>query len=239
MKELKKENNALLKILIIEDEPVSARFIEARVRKYFAKKKISIFREKSLLGAEAFLEEKEVDLVLLDLSLYGEDSLSVAKTLVNHNTQIIIISGRLEKAIDAFEFSVLDFVPKPIDEERLFSALHKFKEKTKWKKNGKYLLCKIDDEIKLLPFSEISYLKGEGKKTIIYSQKQSPITLKKNLTAVSQTLPENFYRIHKAYIARLEFIDSILLKPEIVAILKDKSKIPISRRMLAELQNNL
>jgi two-component system response regulator LytT len=119
MKDSKQENNSLLKILIIEDEPVSARFIEARVRQYFAKKKISIFREKSLLGAEAFLEEKEVDLVLLDLQLYGEDSLSVAENLINHNTQIIIISGRLEKAIDAFEFSVLDFVPKPMRSFRL------------------------------------------------------------------------------------------------------------------------
>lgn len=226
MKDLQKENKALLKILIIEDEPVSARFIESRVRKYFAKKKISIFREKSLLGAEAFLEEKEVNLVLLDLQLYGEDSLSVAENLKNHNIQIIIISGRLEKAIDAFEFSVLDFVPKPIDEERLFLALDKFKEKTKWKKNGKYLLCKTDEEIKLLPFSEI-----------IYSKKNSPITLKKNLNAVSQNLPENFYRIHKSYITRIEYIDSIRLKPETVAVLKNKESIPISRRMLVELQS--
>lgn len=237
MKEIQKENKALLKILIIEDEPVSARFIESRVRKYFTNKKISIFHEKSLIGAEAFLEEKEVDLVLLDLSLYGEDSLSVAENLKHHNTQIIIISGRLEKAIDAFEFSVLDFVPKPIDEDRLFLVLSKFKEKTKWKKNGKYLLCKTDDEIKLLPFSEIIYLKGEGKKTIIHSKNHLPITLKKNLNAVSQNLPENFYRIHKSYITRIEYIDFIRLKPETVAILKNKESIPISRRMLAELQS--
>ena len=147
MKDSKQENNSLLKILIIEDEPVSARFIEARVRQYFAKKKISIFHEKSLLGAEAFLEEKEVDLVLLDLQLYGEDSLSVAENLKNHNTQIIIISGRLEKAIDAFEFSVLDFVPKPIDENRLFLALSKFKEKKSGRKMESILFVRLTKKL--------------------------------------------------------------------------------------------
>jgi DNA-binding response OmpR family regulator len=90
------------------------------------KRKYLSFDEKSLLGAEAFLEEKEVDLVLLDLQLYGEDSLSVAENLKNHNTQIIIISGRLEKAIDAFEFSVLDFVRR--------ESTSRFK--AKWKKNS-------------------------------------------------------------------------------------------------------
>ncbi|MBK8395532.1 MAG: LytTR family transcriptional regulator DNA-binding domain-containing protein [Leptospiraceae bacterium] len=92
-------------------------------------------------------------------------------------------------------------------------------------------MCKTDEEIKLLPFSEIIYLKGEGKKTIIYSKKHLPITLKKNLNAVSQNLPENFYRIHKSYITRIEYIESVQLKPLSVAVLKNKENIPISKRI--------
>ena len=55
---------------------------------------------------------------------------------------------------------------------------------------------KTDDEIKLLPFSEIIYLKGEKKQSSI-QKNHLPITLKKNLNAVSQNLPENFYRIQQ------------------------------------------
>lgn len=178
MKDSKQENNSLLKILIIEDEPVSARFIEARVRQYFAKRKYLSFT-KRVYSVQKHFQKKRSRFGFTRSPTLRRRLIIRCREFKNHNTQIIIISGRLEKAIDAFEFSVLDFVPKPIDENRLFLALEKFKEKTKWKKNGKYLLCKTDEEIKLLPFSEITYLKGEGKKTIIHSKKQLPITLKK------------------------------------------------------------
>ena len=100
----------MLKILIIEDEPVSPGLLNRELESISQIRRYLSFMKKFNRSRSIF-RRKEVDLVLLDLSLYGEDSLSVAENLKHHNTQIIIISGRLEKAIDAFEFSVLDFVP--------------------------------------------------------------------------------------------------------------------------------
>ncbi|MDX1958355.1 MAG: LytTR family transcriptional regulator DNA-binding domain-containing protein [Leptospiraceae bacterium] len=235
---VKKKFTANTNILIVEDEPSAAKMLKVLVRDFFAKRKISIFWEKGLAGASTYIEDKQIDLILLDLNLNGENSFILAEKLIPLNTQVIIISGELEKAIEAFRYSVLDFVPKPVEPQRLNQALTKFSEKHNWRKRGKYLFCKLDEEVQLVPFVDITYLKADGKKTILYTKNTNPLVLNKNLTSIQKELPENFRRVHKSYITRVDFIQSIKLKPEMKIVLKNQETIPISRRLLAELKEN-
>lgn len=125
-----------MKILIIEDEARIAKRIERMTRNFFDKD-VQILLCDSLENGLNTIDQQPIDLMLLDLNLNGEDGFDILKAFVAKSFQTIIISAYTEKAITAFAYGVLDFVPKPFDESRLVQAFMRFTTPGKGKQSGK------------------------------------------------------------------------------------------------------
>ena len=63
-----------------------------------------------------------------------------------------------EKALQAFEFGVLDFVPKPIKKERLEKALQKWKNAAANSRYTKFLSVRKEDKTEIISLKDISYI---------------------------------------------------------------------------------
>ncbi|MBP6739373.1 MAG: response regulator transcription factor [Leptospiraceae bacterium] len=228
-----------MKILIVEDEPVTARYIKSLVEEIFGDKKYSISIQSNLLSSECYLLDNEIDLLLLDLNLNGEDGFELLEHAVASSFHTIVISGNIDKALVAFEYGVIDFIPKPFDRERLETALQRLENKLEIRKSLKKISIRKDDSILLLPIESINFFEADGKNTKIHLKSGNIEPYKKNLNALEQILPPDFYRVHKSYLVSLENIKEIKMRNENSphAITFNEKEIPIARRPFRELQD--
>jgi two-component system response regulator LytT len=102
-----------MRILIVEDERPTAEDIKMLVEHILNKEITSIHIETTLDSAMWYLKEKSIDVLLLDLNLNSKDGFQLLKQVVSQSFHTIVISANTNRAIEAFENGVLDFIPKP------------------------------------------------------------------------------------------------------------------------------
>ena len=108
-----------MRILIVEDERVIAQRLERFIREQAPQRLTAIHRCTTLQEANAWLESNRVDAVFLDLNLHGKDGFELVKDAVTQYFHTIVVSAHTERAIEAFEIGVLDFIGKPFSADRI------------------------------------------------------------------------------------------------------------------------
>jgi len=152
-----------MNILIVEDESRIAKRIERMTRDIFGNTLQSLKRINTLHEALRFIENSSLDLVLLDLNLNGDNGFDLLTTAVSESFHTIVISANKDQAITAFEYGVLDFVPKPFNRDRLEQAFNRTIAKAIAANNKvKFLAIKKRGRIQLIPIEEVLYIKGAG-----------------------------------------------------------------------------
>lgn len=117
-------NRHILKTLIVDDESLARRGLVHRLRDITD---IEIVGE-AKNGREALnlIREKNPDLVFLDIQMPGLSGFQVVQQLdIETMPVILFLTAYDEYAVQAFEVNALDYILKPIDEERLHQVLEK------------------------------------------------------------------------------------------------------------------
>lgn len=206
-----------MKILMVEDERMVARGIKRMVASILDDQKPDIHHVPSLEQAQGFLAENQIDLLLLDLNLSGDDGFDLLAGLASQSFQTIVVSANTDRALQSYEYGVLDFVPKPVGRERLKKALRKldYTDDTDGslqtgRGTTEYLSIKAPGMIKILQVSEVHYIEAAGKYSEIHTADDHSHLHEKSLTALLLLLPKNFQRVHKSVIANLDFAGKLL-----------------------------
>lgn len=210
-------------------------------RAYFGDSLSRITLCNELDEAHQIVGQQNFDLLLLDLNLNGEDGFEVLKTTVAEAFHTIIISAYKEKAITAFEYGVLDFVPKPFSEERLAQAFSRISTKANVGSGTKYLAVKKRGSISLINTDDIRYIKGAGIYTELHLKNGQKEIHDKSLEKLEQLLPASFLRIHKSYLLNLSCAKEIIVQPgsRYDMLLQDGEALPIGRTRYKELKEKL
>lgn len=230
-----------MKILIIEDEARIAKRVERMTRDFFDKD-VQILLSDSLESGLIAIENNPIDLLLLDLNLNGEDGFEILQTFVAGPFQTIIISAYTDKAITAFNYGVLDFVPKPFDQNRLEQAFMRFTAQGKQSGGDvRFLAVRKAKTFRLVPINEILYIKGAGIYTELHLANNKIELHDKSLEALEKLLPETFERIHKSYILCWEQANKIVVEAggKYSMQLKNGDLLPIGRSKYKEIKNKL
>ncbi|WP_235299627.1 LytR/AlgR family response regulator transcription factor [Portibacter marinus] len=217
-----------MKILIIEDERSIASRLERLLRSILQSKIEKLEIRAYIEGGLDYIQQHEIDLLFLDLNLNGQDGFEILKTLLAESFQTIIVSAYKEKAIEAFEYGVVDFVPKPFDKDRLEKALSRIHQKPDRLHS---LIIKKQGQLKIIPLHEIIYIKGANIYSEIYTDSNPKELSNKTLDQLSKMLPRQFVRIHKSYIADLNRATKIRIQPgsKYELILENNLILPIGR----------
>lgn len=113
--------------LLVDDEPLAVRGLELRLEKYDDIEIIGSCRN----GREAIkkIRAERPALVFLDIQMPGFDGFAVIKALAKEELPLIIFATAYDQyAIKAFESHALDYLLKPIDEDRLHESIIKVRE---------------------------------------------------------------------------------------------------------------
>ena len=114
----------MIRVLIVEDEAPAHRRLSRLIHATPGYEQATIEVAESLRDAQRLLEGTEWDVVLLDLDLSGRNGFDlVGRCSSSSPTQIIVVSAYPQRAIEAFEHAVVDFVRKPVSASRLALAL--------------------------------------------------------------------------------------------------------------------
>ena len=187
-------------ILIVEDESRIAGRIERMTKSYFGPlAKITVTDH--VAAAISYLKTNTVDLVLLDLNLNGQDGFEVLQTVTTGSYHTIIISAYTDKAITAFHYGVIDFVPKPFDEDRLHQAFARLTQKYSSRETYvNYLGVRKAGTTHFINIGQLLYIKGAGIYSELHLVDGGTALSDKSLDKLEQLLPPSFLRIHRSYI---------------------------------------
>lgn len=141
---LTKDKLKILKTLIVDDESLARRGLAHRLKNIADVEIVGEARN----GREALklIKEKKPDLVFLDIQMPGISGFEVVNELdIETMPVILFLTAYDEYAVQAFEVNALDYILKPIDEERLHQVLDKVRANISQKRALKHkrLLLKL------------------------------------------------------------------------------------------------
>ncbi|MEM6337627.1 MAG: response regulator, partial [Bacteroidota bacterium] len=113
--------------LIVEDELVIAQRLERLLRQEGGTMWTRIERCATLDEAEVRIVEKDVDVVFLDLNLNGLDGFDLLADSAAQAFHTVVVSAHTDRALEAFEIGVLDFIGKPFGAERVRKTIERLR----------------------------------------------------------------------------------------------------------------
>lgn len=113
-----------IRVLIVDDEPLSRRGVAIRLREHADMQVIGECENGEL--AIQFISELKPDLVFLDVQMPGITGIDVLKGLpIVAIPSIVFLTAHDDYAVAAFEVQALDYLLKPIDDDRFSTALNR------------------------------------------------------------------------------------------------------------------
>jgi len=221
-----------MRILIVEDEYPSAEYTQQLCREILQTQLDSIAMVHDLTDALEHVENHAVDLCLLDLNLHGESGYRLLQAAVAQSFHTIIISAYPEKAPEAFQYGVLDFIVKPFGESRLREALARFGGRAGTRDvSAKFLSVRGNDGYRLVEIRNIMYMKASGPYVELHFMDGRKDLLLKTMNRLEQILPAHFIRTHRSYIVNLNEIETFCHSGsgKYELSLKDETVLPLSR----------
>jgi two-component system response regulator LytT len=231
-----------VRVLIVEDEPLLAQRLERFCGEILGGKLEAIRVASVFSEAAARLDEAPIDLLLLDLNLHGRDGMELLKASVAESFHTIVVSANTDQALRAFEYGVIDFVPKPFSKERLAAALARVTARDgRTAGASKFLAVKKYGNVALVPIDRILYVEGAGAYAELVLDDGKRELHDKTLEKLHALLPPVFERIHKSYVVRWTAVKALHASEgsHYEAELKNGQCLPVGRTRYKELREKL
>lgn len=173
------------------------------------------------------LHESPIDLVFLDIMMYGKNIVEWAGTHVPlPKTQIIFMTSFGEEAYGISEVPHTYFLVKSrLTDDMLKSAIQKSILKIHTQKSPDTTTVKSGNEYYTINYRDLVYVESMNNNIHLHFINGHNLTLYSSLTAFSERLPNEFHRCHKSFVVNIRYI--LKARPH-EFILNDGSIIPIS-----------
>lgn len=162
------------------------------------------------------------DVVLLDIRMPGKDGLQICKQLSTANLPpaVILVTAFDEHALQAFDVHAVDYVLKPVHQQRLDAALQKAvifqaarkinaeQQSARDHARRTHLSIKDRDTVYRVPVSEILYVKAEQKYVVVRTDKLELLS-SESLKNLEQEFEDMFMRVHRNALVAIQHIASL------------------------------
>lgn len=195
-----------LNCLIVDDEPIAQQIIERYIEPLDQLKVVG--KCQNALEANNLLHKLSVDLLFLDIEMPHLSGLTFLKNLKNP-PQVILTTAHREYALEGFELEVVDYLLKPISQERFLKAVNRVLSKPQITEAATpYIYLKVDLKMVQVFLKDILYIQGLSNYVRIFCKEKNLISYQK-LSHLEEVLPsDQFLRIHRSYIANIRKISS-------------------------------
>lgn len=199
------------------------------------------------MGLE-MIRKNQPDILFLDVEMDDGSGFDLMKQVDSPSFQLIFVTAHNKYAIDAFQFSAIDYLLKPVNDEALQNAVKKAANNIRNSylqqqvqvllqqlagvqlKDRKIVLKDIENTW-FVKVSDILYCEAEGTYTKFFLQNEQTILVSKNLKEYEDILePLGFLRTHHSFLANPDKIKSYDKTDGGALILEGGLSIPVSQR---------
>ena len=221
-----------MKALVVDDEPLARRELR---RLLAAFKWVQVVGEAGHVDdARAQIESLSPDLVFLDIQMPGGTGFDLLAQL-DRVPRIIFTTAYDQYAVKAFDVNALDYLLKPIEPERLATALGKIGPAPREATDTaplEQIFIRDGHRCWFVPLREVSLFTAEGNYVRLTWGRERPL-LGRSLSALEEKLdPRRYFRANRAQLVNLDFIERV--EPgeggRLHLQLRDGPEIEVSRR---------
>ncbi len=245
-------NNAP-KLLVADDEPALAEYLRGRLAALWPEAKVLPAARN---GAEAFatIRDEEPHCAFLDIRMPGLTGLEVASR-VGGTTHVVFVTAYDQYAVEAFDRDAVDYLVKPVTDERLVRAIERLKAKLAAREapagldevirriastipgaSGgwlKWVRALKGEEVHQVPIEDVLYFQAQDKYTAVLAR-EGEYLIRTALSDLARQLdPDVFAQVHRSTVVNLRFVASTRrdLGGRTFVRLKDaaKTELPVSR----------
>lgn len=222
-----------MRVLIVEDEHMVGRRLERLLRRILGEPDVDIRIATDLDQASDALAAHSNTLLFLDLNLGGADGFELLRHALAHSHRTIVVSANTERALEAFELGVLDFVAKPFDEQRLRRALQRVRADDDPPAPALFAVS-LAGRTDLIPLDGVVAIHGADDYSELETRDGRRHLHGKTLNALEQSLPAHFLRVHRSHIVNLRELRSLRVTTagRRLLLLGNGSEVPVGRRYL-------
>lgn len=241
----------MLRVVVVDDEKLAREAIVGMALRHVPDFQL-VGEADSVKSAWEIIHSTRPDLVFLDIKLPDGNGFELLdKFELPLQFKVIFITAYEEYAVRAFRFSAIDYLLKPIDYQELIDSIQRARHHLSLEKFNQGLqtlrdfykpghrdretvLLKTHQVVRRLFADEILRVIGDGNYCNVVLVSGEVIRLAKTLNKLEEELiSRGFIRTHKQHIVNLLYVKSFL-KNDLVLLLADGSRVPVSFRKRSE-----
>jgi two-component system, LytTR family, response regulator len=212
-----------MKALALDDEPLALRVIQSHA----AKIPFLELVHSTTNAVEALVRVQQGDIQLLFLDIQMPDLTGMQfMQLIKGKCKVILTTAYPQYALEGYEYSVVDYLLKPISFERFLKAVQKAQEILQAPPQylvenqtivpienpqtaQDFIFVKTEYKLQRVPHADILYVEGGKDYITIHTPKERILSLM-TLTKIQEMLPSPpFFRVHKSWLIPINKIDSV------------------------------
>lgn len=246
-----------IKAIIADDEDQLRRYLRSQLSEVWLD---LIICGEARNGQEALelIEKHHPDIAFLDIRMPGLSGIEVAKKIAG-SCWVVFVTAYDQYAVEAFEHEALDYLLKPVTNERLERTVKRLREQIASSPKPpleltevmerlmadlsrrqapqylKFVRVQHGDGIRLIPVDEVHYFKASDKYTIVMTKEGESLIRKPIKELADELDPQKFWRVHRGTIVNVSCIDKVSrsLTGRGVVRLKDRPEnLTISRQYI-------
>lgn len=227
-----------MNVLLVDDEALARQ----RMRRLLAANGAVTVVAECSSGASALdaLGTHRIDVVFLDIQMPGVDGFVVAESLTGPEAPLLVfVTAHDEHAVRAFETRALDYLLKPVRQERLDATLERAREQLASRRAAAYaarlrgVIAQLDDEgvtrppvavppaaerievrdgdrVRFLDADDVSWVEANGAQVRLHTREGS-VEIRATLAHLAASLDaRTFVRIHRSYLVNVTRVRELL-----------------------------
>jgi two-component system LytT family response regulator len=240
---------APIRVAIVDDEPLARLALKVRLAQRPGFELVAEYGDGD--AAAAGLAAVRADLVLVDVEMPGRSGLEVLRGLPREaRPMAILITAYDGFALQAFDLAALDYLLKPLDDERLDEALERARLAFPWRRASiaapapawtRSFTVRVGARTLLVPAMDVERIEADGDYATLHAGGKTWLVRERLHTLALRLDPACFQRVHRSSIVRVDLVAELraLTNRDALLRLRDGTLMRASRTYMPALQEAL
>jgi DNA-binding LytR/AlgR family response regulator len=219
-----------MKAIIADDEPLLAKHLAARLARLWPQLEIAGVAVNGIEARE-MIEGLRPDVAFLDIRMPGLSGLEVVQALapeVRASCRVVFVTAYDEFAVQAFEREAVDYLLKPVSDDRLAAAIERLQRASpaaaaaqsdhllqrlqallpKVAEHLRWVRASVGNDVRLVATDEICYFQATDKYTAVFTRDAELLIRTPIKELLEQLDPEQFWQVHRGTLVNVRQVAS-------------------------------
>jgi len=211
----------MIRVAVVDDEPLARSGVLARLR---AEDDVTVVTECVDGHGMAALRKDRIDLAILDVQMPGMDGLEGLAAIPRDERPLaVLLTAHDSFAVRAFELEAVDYLLKPLDDERFAEAIERVRRKLGRDRRAPAVDrfgIRVGSRLSFVDVADVTWIEADGDYAALHANGQRHL-LRESLHELSRKLDASrFLRVHRSAIVRVDQVVELSPRPNRDAVLR-------------------